>query len=259
MSKLPWRVAWVTGASTGIGRELALLLASQGVMVAASARSADKLEALGDGIHAYPVDVTDPQAVLDAHARICRELGDIDLAVLAAGTYRPLDIARFDVANFTMTNAVNYLGVIHALAALVPSMRQRRTGHIAWIASVAGYRGLPRAAAYGPSKAALINLAESLKPELDAEGITVSIINPGFVETPLTAQNDFAMPFLMTPQSAAARIVAGLVRRRFEIAFPARFVVLLKLARLLPYACYFWIMRRLVKTPRTERPANSTP
>ncbi|MCB1381092.1 MAG: SDR family NAD(P)-dependent oxidoreductase [Alphaproteobacteria bacterium] len=251
MSDLPWRVAWITGASTGIGREVALLMARRGVIVAASARSADKLQGLGHGIHAYPLDVTDPQAVQDAHDRICRELGAIDLAVLAAGTYRPLDVGDFDVANFTVTNAVNYLGVIHALAALLPSMRRRRSGHIAWIASVAGYRGLPKAAAYGPSKAALINLAESLKPELDADGVAVSLVNPGFVETPLTAQNDFRMPFLMSPETAAARIVAGLVRHQFEIAFPTRFIVLLKLARLLPYACYFRITRRLVKTRRT--------
>ena len=170
MTTLPWRVAWITGASTGIGRELALLLASRGVIVAASARSADKLEALGQGIHAYPLDVTDSQAVADTHERIRRELGAIDLAVLSAGTYRPLDIEHFDISNFAITNAVNYLGVIHALAALVPAMRLRGSGHVAWIASVAGYRGLPKAAAYGPSKAALINLAECLKPELDAVG-----------------------------------------------------------------------------------------
>jgi len=251
MSDLPWRVAWITGASTGIGREVALLLARRGVTVAVSARSAERLEGLGPAIRAYPLDVTDPRAVLATHSQICRELGSIDLAILAAGTYRPLDIDHFDVGNFTVTNAVNYLGVIHALAALVPAMRLRGSGHVAWIASVAGYRGLPKAAAYGPSKAALINLAESLKPELDAAGLTVSLINPGFVETPLTAQNEFPMPFLMTPKEAANRIVAGLVRRRFEIAFPTRFVVLLKLARLLPYAIYFWIMRRLVNPQRT--------
>lgn len=140
MSDLPWRVAWITGASTGIGRELALLLARRGVSVAASARSVEKLENLGMGIRAYPLDVTDPQAVLDTHDRISRELGTIDLAILAAGTYRPLEIDRFDIGNFTTTNAVNYLGVIHALGALVPSMRQRGSGHAAWIASVAGYR-----------------------------------------------------------------------------------------------------------------------
>lgn len=252
MPDLPWRVVWVTGASTGIGRQLTLLLARRGVTVAASARSADKLEGLGHGIHAYPLDVTDSQAVRDTHERICRELGAIDLAVLAAGTYRPLDVGHFDVTNFTQTNAVNYLGVIHALAALIPRMRQRGSGHIAWIASVAGYRGLPKAASYGPSKAALINLAESLKPELDTDGVTVSLINPGFVDTPLTAQNDFTMPFLMTTEEAATRILAGLLRQRFEIAFPTRFVVLLKLAGMLPYPVYFWLINRFVKTRRTE-------
>jgi short-subunit dehydrogenase len=244
MAGLPWQVAWVTGASTGIGREVAILLASRGVIVAASARSAAKLADLGPGVHAYPLDVTDAEAVQAVHDRIRAELGDIDLAVLAAGTYRPLHANNFDVANFVGTNAVNYLGVVHALGTLVPRMRSRGKGHLAWIASVAGYRGLPRAAAYGPSKAALINLAESLKPELERNGVTVSLVNPGFVATPLTAQNDFPMPFLVTAEAAAARILAGLERQRFEIAFPRRFVLIIKLARLLPYGLYFALVRR---------------
>ena len=168
------------------------------------------------------------------------------LAVLAAGTYKPLHLAEFDTANFIETNAVNYLGVVHALSALIPHMRTRRSGHLACIASVAGYRGLPKAATYGPSKAALINLAESLKPELDADGVTISIINPGFVATPLTAQNEFPMPFLLSAEEAAARILRGLQRRRFEIAFPTRFVLMLKLARLLPYSIYFYLIRKFI-------------
>ncbi len=246
MSDLPWRVAWVTGASTGIGRELAIALAKRGVIVAASARSAEKLAELGHGVHAYPLDVTDRSAVIATHDRISSEIGPIDLAVLAAGTYKPLNVTEFDPANFIETNAVNYLGVVHALSALIPQMRSRRSGHLACIASVAGYRGLPKAAAYGPSKAALINLAESLKPELDADGVTMSLINPGFVATPLTAQNEFPMPFLLSAEEAAARILRGLQRRRFEIAFPTRFVLMLKLARLLPYSVYFFLIRKFV-------------
>ncbi|MGB9141637.1 MAG: SDR family NAD(P)-dependent oxidoreductase, partial [Aestuariivirga sp.] len=194
---LPWKVAWVTGASTGIGREIALQLAAQGVTVAASARSADKLASLGPAIRPYPLDVTDRSAVLATLETIERELGPIDLAILAAGTYSPVDVEEFDPAIFELAMATNYGGVVNALAGLLPRMSSRRIGHLAWIASVAGYVGLPKAAAYGPSKAALINLAESLKPDLDRKGIAVSVINPGFVETPLTAQNDFHMPFLM--------------------------------------------------------------
>ena len=131
------------------------------------------------------------------------------------------------------------LGVVNCLAGLLPRMLPRRSGHVAWIASVAGFVGLPKAAAYGPSKAALINLAESLKVDLELRGVTVSVVNPGFVETPLTAQNDFPMPFLMQAPEAARLTIEGLRRRRFEISYPWRFVLIMKLARLIPYALFF--------------------
>ena len=246
---LPWKVVWITGASTGIGREIALQLAAQGVTVAASARSAGKLAGLGPAIRPYPLDVTDRPAVLATLETIERELGPVDLAILAAGTYSPVDVEEFDPAIFELAMATNYGGVVNALAGLLPRMSSRRTGHVAWIASVAGYVGLPKAAAYGPSKAALINLAESLKPDLDRKGIAVSVINPGFVETPLTAQNDFNMPFLMQVPEAARLSIAGLRRRKFEIAYPRRFVFIMKLARLLPYALFFRLIRSVVATP----------
>lgn len=242
---LPWLTVWVTGASTGIGREIALQLAAQGATVAVSARTAGKLADLA-GCRAYPCDVTSEQQMLETGRRIEGELGPIGLALFCAGTYKPLDPARFDTGNFSATIATNYMGVVHGLAAVLPAMQARRSGHVAWIASVAGFRGLPRAAAYGPSKAALINLAESLKPELERAGITVSVINPGFVETPLTAQNDFPMPFLMQPGAAARRAIAGLVTGSFDISFPARFTLILKTARILPYTAYFWLIRRFV-------------
>jgi short-subunit dehydrogenase len=125
-------------------------------------------------------------------------------------------------------------------------MRQRHAGRIAWIASVAGYRGLPKAAGYGPTKAALINLAESLKPELDQIGIKISVVNPGFVETPMTKGNDFPMPFLMKPEDAARRTIEGLAKGKFEVAYPTRFVAILKIARLLPYSLYFWLIKHAV-------------
>lgn len=241
---LPWKVVWITGASTGIGHEIALQLAARGVTVAASARSADKLALLGANIRPYPLDVTERTAVLATINSIERDLGPIDLAVLAAGTYTPVDVEGFSPAIFEIAMATNYLGVVNALAGLLPPMMSRRAGHVAWIASVAGYVGLPKAAAYGPSKAALINLAESLKPDLDIRGITVSVINPGFVETPLTAQNDFSMPFLMQAPEAARLSIEGLLKRRFEIAYPLRFVIIMKLARLIPYVLFF----RLIQT-----------
>lgn len=244
--KLPWKVVWITGASTGIGREIALQLAASGVAVAASARSVATLAELGLGIRAYPLDVTDRGSVAAVVERIERELGPIDLAILGAGTYSPVVVDQVDPAIFERTMTANYMGVVNCLSAILPRMLGRKNGHLAWIASVAGYRGLPKAAAYGPSKAALINLAECLKPELDERGVTVSVINPGFVKTPLTAQNEFDMPFLMEAPEAARLTIDGLARKRFEIAYPRRFVAILKIARVLPYGIYFWLVRRTI-------------
>jgi short-subunit dehydrogenase len=240
---LPWKLVWITGASTGIGREIALQLAASGVTVAVSARGVEKLAALGPSVKAYPLDVTDRTAVANTAEKIERELGPIDLAILAAGTYSPVDIDRFDAALFETAVNANFMGVVNCLADLLPRMLPRRKGHVAWIASVAGYSGLPKAAAYGPTKAALINLAESLKPELDARGVTVSVVNPGFVETPLTAQNDFPMPFLMKADEAARLTIAGLAKGRFEIAYPTAFVTILKVMRVMPY----WLFFRIIK------------
>jgi predicted ABC-type transport system involved in lysophospholipase L1 biosynthesis ATPase subunit len=151
-----------------------------------------------------------------------------------------------DPARFAHMMGTNSMGVVNCVAALAPGMMARGSGHLSWIASVAGYVGLPKAAAYGPTKAALINLAESLEPEMGLKGVAVSVINPGFVETPLTAQNDFPMPFLMKADDAARRTIAGLAAGKFEIAYPRRFVAILKALRLLPYPLFFRLIRRAV-------------
>lgn len=243
---LPWKLVWITGASTGIGREVALQLAARGVTVAVSARSAEKLENMGPNIKPYPLDVTDATAVAKTIAQIERQQGPIDLALMGAGAYAPISMDEIKPETFGSIMNVNYMGVVNGLAALIPIMRQRGRGHIAWIASVSGYSGLPKAAAYGPTKAALINLAESLKPELGVLGITVSVVNPGFVETPMTKANDFPMPFLMTPKDAARRTIEGLAKGKFEVAYPTRFVMILKFARILPYSIFFWLIKRTV-------------
>jgi len=243
---LPWRVAWVTGASTGIGRHMAGQLLAAGVKVAVSARSADRLRDMGEGALAVPLDVTDSQACVAAVAQIEAALGPIDLAVFGAGAYTPVKVDDIDVKVFARTMETNYMGVVNCLAAMAPPMLARRRGHVSWIASVAGYMGLPKAAAYGPTKAALINLAESLEPELRLKGVRLSVINPGFVATPLTAQNDFEMPFLMQPDEAARRSIAGLAEGRFEIAYPRRFVAILRALRMLPYPVFFRLITRFV-------------
>jgi short-subunit dehydrogenase len=241
---LPWRVVWVTGASTGIGAQICKQLAAQGVVVAASARSVDALNALGQGIHPFPLDVSVEADVANTFEAIEKAHGNIDLIIAGAGTYTPASAADFQTKMFRQMYEVNYLGVINVLAAALPKFRARRAGHLSWIASVSGYRGLPKAAAYGPTKAALINLAESLKPELDRDGVKVSVINPGFVRTPMTAVNDFEMPFLMEPADAARATIAGLAKGKFEVAYPTPFVAIMKFGRLLPYSIFFWIGRK---------------
>lgn len=246
---LPWRVVWITGASTGIGASVARQLAAEGIVVAISARSAETLNELAAAnkkLRAYPLDVTDEKAVAECFRRVEKELGVVDLIIAGAGTYAPATSADFQTAAFKRMYEVNYLGVINVLAAVLPVFRARKAGHISWIASVAGYRGLPKSAAYGPTKAALINLAESIKPELAREGVVVSVINPGFVKTPMTAVNDFQMPFLMDDEDAARATIAGLRKQKFEVAYPGRFVAILKFARVLPYAWYFWLVNRFV-------------
>jgi NAD(P)-dependent dehydrogenase (short-subunit alcohol dehydrogenase family) len=246
------RTAWITGAGSGMGRALALALARRGAAVAASARSHDALASLaaeagaGPGrILPAPLDVTDRAAVQAAMGAVARVLGGPpELAVLNAGIYLPLGAADFSAERFRAQLETNLMGTVHMLEALLPAYRAAGRGHIAIVASVAGYRGLPRSAAYGATKAALINLAESLRIELAGSGIKLQLVNPGFIKTPLTDKNRFRMPHLMSAEDAAERILRGLASPRFEITFPRRFTWQLKLLRLLPYALYLPLVRR---------------
>ncbi len=245
-----WNSVWITGGSQGIGRELAIELARQGVRVACSARSTNTLEQLHDAherILPLPLDVTNAGAVARAVKHIERIQGPLDLAVFNAGVYQPLPGGLADPDVFRHHMEVNYLGVVNGLMAVLPGMQQRRGGQTAILGSVAGYRGLPKSAAYGPTKAALINLAEALRLELRGSGVDMRLINPGFVDTRLTAKNEFHMPSMLTPEEAAQRIIRGLQGRGFEIAFPRGFVAWLKLARLLPYRWYFPLIARLTR------------
>ena len=247
-SLAPWTSVWITGASTGIGHELAIRLAERGVRVAVSARSEDKLRELAaqhPGIIPFPVDVTDREAVLRAYRSIHNAIGPIELAILNAGVWDPMSATTFNAERIAATMNVNYSGIVNALEPLLQEMIGRRGGHLALVASIAGYRGLPKAVAYAPSKAAVISLAETLRIDLAPHDVTVSLINPGFVETPMTSVNRFPMPFIMSSSDAAERILAGLEKKRFEIAFPWQLVSVLKLLRVLPYPVYYAIARRL--------------
>ncbi|MGI9436036.1 MAG: SDR family NAD(P)-dependent oxidoreductase [Geminicoccaceae bacterium] len=246
------RLVWITGASSGIGRALALRLAHAGDRVAVSARSETGLRSLadeaadGDGsIYPYALDITDPDACASAVQQITSEHGFIDLAILNAGTHHPVDAKTFSASDFKSLLNTNLIGTGNCLAPLLEGFIAESRGHIAIVASVAGYRGLPTSAYYGASKAAQINLAESLKFDLDRLGIKLQLVDPGFVKTPLTDKNPFAMPFLIDVDEAARRIATGLERQSFEITFPKRFTYLLKLLRILPYRLYFPIVSRM--------------
>jgi len=241
------RVAWLVGASTGIGRETAALLHARGAKVVVSARNAQALrefEQQHPGSQGIVLDVGDRQALADAARRIVADHGRIDLAMYCAGHYRAMRATDFDLDDALRHVRINYDGALHLLDAVLPVLRRQGAGHLSLVASVAGYRGLPQSLAYGPTKAALINLAQTLYFDLHPLGIGVSVINPGFVRTPLTAHNEFNMPALIDPDEAAREIVAGWARGRFEIHFPRRFTLWLKALRHLGDAAYFSAIRR---------------
>lgn len=249
---LGMKVAWVTGASSGIGEALALELARSGLTVVITARRKDELaavaaKAVGGRIVPLAGDITDAEGMQSIADRIAAEIGPIDLAVLNAGSFTPVKAAPFDLDVVRKTFDVNLGGTAACLAAILPAMTARRGGRIVIVASVTGYGGLPSSAAYGATKAGLINLAESLKFDLDLWGVQIQVANPGFVDTPATKTNDFEMPALLKPDDAARRIVSGIVKGGFEITFPKRFTYVLKTLKLLPYPAYFWLVSKATK------------
>lgn len=241
------RTAWLVGASTGIGRATAARLHGLGARVVVSARNATALDAFvarHPGAAAVPLDVTDRQATAQAFRQVLDTHGTVDMVMYCAGHYRPMRADGFQLDEALRHQQVNYVGALHLLDAVLPALLRQGHGHLSLVASVAGYRGLPQALAYGPTKAALINLAETLYLDLSERGIGVSVINPGFVDTPLTEHNRFRMPALMQPEDAAREIVRGWERGRFEIHFPRRFTLWLKALRHLNDRVYFAAVRR---------------
>ncbi|WP_350333609.1 SDR family NAD(P)-dependent oxidoreductase [Coralliovum pocilloporae] len=251
MSKttMPWSTVWVIGASSGIGEAFARHCHRNGLSVIVSARRADALWSMANdlpGLQVVPMDVSSGQSV-DIAIQALKDQNLVpDLVVFCAGTYEPggLTILDADAASDHMN--INYIGAIRVIQAVMPIFRDRGTGHLALVSSLTGYRGLPNAVHYGPTKAALINLTETLYPEFERLGLDLTIINPGFVKTPMTDKNTFEMPFLISAAEAADHMWEGLRRKQFEIAFPAPLVRRLKALRLLPYRLYFRVMRSML-------------
>ncbi len=247
-------VAWVTGGSAGIGRALALCLAEQGWRVAVTARRADALASLvaasGGRIVAYPGDVTDSARMAAVVAAIERDEGPLALAVLNAGFYDARERDGFDAGVVLRTIEANLGGLARCLDPLLPAMLSRRRGQIAVVASLAGYGGVPGSLAYGASKAAMITVAEALRLTYAPAGLTIQVVNPGFVDTAMTAANEYPMPFMMSAEAAAERIVIGLRRGGFEVTFPRRLAWTMKAVNLLPYALWLHIMDRATRRVR---------
>ena len=248
MTGSPTTSIWITGGGGGLGLALARRLAeTDDRPIVLSGRRAEALDqavaSSGGRFHAIPLDVTDRAATAEAVARIERTIAPVGLAVLNAGTHEETSADRFDAATIEHLVRANLVSVAYGLEALLPRMRARGAGRIAVTASVAGYRGLPRAAGYCAAKAGVIALCESLRAELGAVGVTLQVCNPGFVRTPLTDRNTFPMPFLMDVDVAARAYERGLRADRFEITFPRRFTWMMKLVRVLPAALYFPLIR----------------
>ena len=245
--ELRGKTIWLVGASEGIGRALALELANRGAQLIVSARQREKLEALvaemaGQGHQALVCDVANTEQVRAAHAQIATPL---DAMVFAAGIYTPMGAKDWQLQATLDTIDINLNGALRVLDVALPPMLARGAGRLVLVSSVAAYRGLPKSMGYGASKAAMTNLAEGLRIDLDATGISVQLVSPGFVKTRLTDKNDFSMPNIITPERAATFIADGMADDRYEIHFPPAFSWFMKLMRVLPNALYFTIARRL--------------
>ncbi len=245
---------WLIGASTGIGAALVAALATEGAILAISSRSEQQLQELAAKhtrpeapIAAKPLDVTEAGAIERTEAELRAHWGRIDVLIYNAGTWAPVEVDAWDVAAFERMIAVNYTGMMRAIAAVLPDMLSRRDGEIAGVGSLSAYGAFPRAEAYGSTKAAVNYMLQALRFDVAKRGIGVTTINPGFVKTRLTDANEFPMPFLLKPEQAAAAIVKGLRSGKTEIHFPLRLSLPLKLATSLPRPLYEWLLMRTVK------------
>ena len=241
---------WITGASSGIGKAAAEKFAKEGWKVAVSARRKELLDELAkdQNIRSFPLDVTNRDQINKVFNSILNEFGDLDICLFSSGTYEPKDEKNIDPDKIKNVMNVNFLGVIDCVKAVEDFFKNKQSGHISIVSSIAGYRGLPNSSGYGPSKAALTNFSESIYFDFKKYKVKVSVVSPGFIKTPLTDKNEFPMPFLRSPEFAAEKIYNGLVNSNsFEIDFPKQLTFTLKFLRILPYRIYLFLVDKLVK------------
>ncbi len=245
------KTIWITGASSGIGRALAIKFAEEGWKVAASARRENLLSEiceLNNNITSFPLDVTDKKKCKEVFDEIKKKYEDIDICFFSTGTWDPKKEKDIDIDQIEKTIKINFFGTLNCIKTVEDYFKNKKKGHISIVSSIAGYRGLPNSTGYGPSKAALNNLAESLYFDFGKYNVRVSLVSPGFIKTPMTDKNNFKMPFLKTPEYAANKIYNGLVNSSsFEIDFPKQLTFILKLLRILPNRIYLYLIKKLTK------------
>ena len=241
---------WITGASSGIGKALAEKFASEGWKVAVSARRKEILEKMANNknIFSYPLDVTNQDQINDVFKKIINDFGSLNLCVFSSGTYDPKLEQEINIKQNKFVMETNFFGVLYCIKSIEKYFKDKKDGHISIVSSVAAYRGLPNSSGYGPSKAALTNLAESLYFDFKKYNVRISLVSPGFIKTPLTDKNEFPMPFIKSPEFAADKMFNGLTKSNsFEIHFPKTLTILLKIFRVLPYKIYLYLIDKVIK------------
>ena len=245
------KVIWITGGGTGIGKAVAIKFANKGWQVAISGRRENVLKEVEENyqnIKAFPLDVNDKEKCFNIVENIKKELGDIDICFFSTGTWDPKKEREIDVEQIEKVFKVNFFGTLNCIKAVENHFRIKKEGVITIVSSIAGYKGLPNSTGYGPSKAALNNLAESLYFDFGRYGVKVCLVSPGFIKTPMTDKNDFKMPFLKTPEYSADKIYNGLINsNKFEIHFPKELTLILKFLKIIPDRLYFYLVRKLTK------------
>ena len=245
------KVIWITGGGTGIGKAVAIEFANPGWNVAISGRRENILKEVEDNypnIKAYPLDVNDKEKCFDITKAIKKDFGDLDICFFSTGTWDPKKEREIDVEQIENVFKVNFFGTLNCIKAVETHFREREKGIITIVSSIAGYKGLPNSSGYGPSKAALSNLAESLHFDFGRYGVRVCLVSPGFIKTPMTDKNDFKMPFLKTPEYSADKIYDGLINgSNFEIHYPKELTFILKFLKIIPDRLYFYLIRKLTK------------
>jgi short-subunit dehydrogenase len=241
------KVIWITGASSGIGKSLAIKFANEGWQVAVSARRESLLKELSDtnsNIHSFPLDVTDSEKCKDVSTEIINKLENIEICIFCTGIHDPKSEKSLDLEKVRKIMEVNFFGTVNSINSVYDYFKKKRSGHISMVSSVAGYRGLPAGGAYCASKSALTTFAESLYFDLKRFNVRVSVVHPGFIKTPMTDQNDFPMPMIKSPEFAADEMFKGLTQSNaFEIHFPKQFTFIMKILKIMPN----WLYLKLIK------------